>query len=200
VLMAVAGLGVVLTTTYLVGLVRRVAQGRRASAARAVPARRDAARAGRWVPVVSLVCSRLLARVLLDATDRSSPVLGWHERDPVRSTTRDRAAARRALTGLGVLVARPSVPPAARSSRLDSPSAGLLRRARPCFPLTDHGRSTFCVPARGVAPAVLLLRRRRPHPRVPGAGARSVRWSSYCSRSTRVRESRLPAGSTTSCC
>jgi NADH-quinone oxidoreductase subunit M len=71
-LMAVAGLGVVLTTTYLVGLVRRVAQGTSSQRWREAVLLRDATRLelAVWSPIVLLVFTLgFWPGLLLEATD-----------------------------------------------------------------------------------------------------------------------------------
>jgi NADH-quinone oxidoreductase subunit M len=71
-LMAVAGVGVVLTTTYLVGLVRRVAQGTTSQRWREAVLLRDATplELAVWAPVVLLVATLgFWPGLLLEATD-----------------------------------------------------------------------------------------------------------------------------------
>ena len=87
----------------------------------------------------------------------------------------------------------PARPPQARH-RLDRRRSGCSSRPRSCFPLTDHARSTFCVPASGRFA-------RRPAPTSSTSSpSRSRCWCSLgalvvvlLSLDT-VRDSRLPAG------
>ena len=207
VLMALAGVGVVLTDDLL----RRCSS---AGSPRAPAARpggdavllRDASRhelaglgAGGGPRARARAVAGLAARRERPRRTRPARRLATHDAasSPCsRSTTsRSRRRCSSRWSRSAVLRRRPvpaGRPPAGR--RLARPRRGSRLAGALLVPLVGERRGTFCVPGDGLGLPACSLRRRRPHAGLPGAGARRARSSSRCSRSTRCATARLPAG------